>query len=454
MNIVLPELGEGIDSVEITDILTNKGSSVKVDDIILVVESDKASMEIPVKESGTVTDVLVSKGDSIKPGDTIIVVDSKENQTDKTKDAELKPILEETLSQEDTLKETISEKNVSEEIITKPDKSDSSLNRESSTKKNKSIINFDNSRGVIATPSVRKLARELGCNLNQIIGSGKNNRITKEDVLEHVKITLKNDPVKSNEDSFEEKKETIPKEISNPQIDENRFLEFGSVEKISFNKIRSITAKRMINAWTSIPHVTHFDEIEIDHILNLKKDIELITKSKKVSILTFITHALVKTLSVMKRFNSTADIDNEILIIKNYINLGIAVDTPGGLVVPNIKNIEKKSIKDINSLIIKLSNKARSKKLTPRDLSQGTFTISSLGGIGGRFFTPIINHPEVSIMGISQAYTKIKLDSNNFPIKAKVLPFSLSYDHRVIDGAEAARFCNLFKDNLKNLSSV
>ena len=444
MNIVLPELGEGIDSVEITDILTNKGSSVKVDDIILVVESDKASMEIPVKESGTVTDVLVSKGDSIKPGDTIIVVDSKENQTDKTKDAELKPILEETLSQENT----------SEEVITKPDKSDSSLNRESSTKKNKSITNFDNSRGVIATPSVRKLARELGCNLNQIIGSGKNNRITKEDVLEHVKITLKNDPVKSNEDSFEEKKEPIPKKISNPQIDENKFLEFGSVEKISFNKIRSITAKRMINAWTSIPHVTHFDEIEIDHILNLKKDIELITKSKKVSILTFITHALVKTLSVMKRFNSTADIDNEILIIKNYINLGIAVDTPGGLVVPNIKNIEKKSIKDINSLIIKLSNKARSKKLTPRDLSQGTFTISSLGGIGGRFFTPIINHPEVSIMGISQAYTKIKLDSNNFPIKAKVLPFSLSYDHRVIDGAEAARFCNLFKDNLKNLSSV
>jgi pyruvate dehydrogenase E2 component (dihydrolipoamide acetyltransferase) len=210
----------------------------------------------------------------------------------------------------------------------------------------------------------------------------------------------------------------------------------------------------MSNAWTTIPHVTHFDEIEIDHILNLKKDIELITDSKKVSILTFISYALIKTLTVMKKFNSTADIDNQVLIIKNYVNLGIAVDTPEGLVVPNIKNIEKKSVKDINDLIIELSDKARSKKLTPNDLSKGTFTISSLGGIGGKFFTPIINYPEVAIMGISRAYTKIKLDSNNFPFKVKILPFSLSYDHRVIDGAEAARFCNLFKENLKNLSSL
>ena len=147
------------------------------------------------------------------------------------------------------------------------------------------------------------------------------------------------------------------------------------------------------------------------------------------------------------------DINNEVLIIKNYINLGIAVDTPNGLLVPNIKNAEKKSIKDLNDSIIKISNKARIKSLKPDDMSGGTFTISSLGGIGGKFFTPIINSPEVSIIGISRAYTKVKLDANNFPFKVKVLPFSLSYDHRVIDGAEAARFCNLFKNNLKELSS-
>ena len=155
----------------------------------------------------------------------------------------------------------------------------------------------------------------------------------------------------------------------------------------------------------------------------------------------------------MKKFNSTADIDNQVLIVKNYINLGIAVDTPKGLLVPVIKNAEKKSIKNINDSILTLSDKARTGGLAPNDMSGGTFTISSLGGIGGKFFTPIINYPEVAIMGVSRAYTKTELDRHNLPYQTKVLPFSLSYDHRVIDGAEAARFCNLFKKMLTDLSS-
>ena len=431
MTIILPELGEGIDAVEITDVLIKKGAELKVDDVILVVESDKASMEIPSKESGTITKVLVNKGDTIKPGDTIIEIDSKQSQE------------QEVISDE---KEEVS--NPDEKSKNTPIKSEHK--EEITQKTNHNISSYNNSTGFIATPSVRKLARELGCDLNKVIGTEKNNRITKEDILNHVKQTIKEDSIQpKNIATLDSKTENV----NTVKIDETSFMKFGSIEKVSFNKIRSVTAKRMTQSWTSIPHVTHFDEVEITHILNLKKHIELITKSKKVSILAFISYALIKTLSLMKKFNSTADINNEVLIIKNYINLGIAVDTPNGLLVPNIKNAEKKSIKDLNDSIIKISNKARIKSLKPDDMSGGTFTISSLGGIGGKFFTPIINSPEVSIIGISRAYTKVKLDANNFPFKVKVLPFSLSYDHRVIDGAEAARFCNLFKNNLKELSS-
>ena len=477
MNIILPELGEGIEAVEITDILVEKGSKIESDDIILVVESDKASMEIPAKVSGTVSEISVQKGDSIKPGDIIVKVsnnDSPENLT-TTNDNDTN-ITENENIDETSSKQTVEVSETSEIRIN---------HSEPTIKKDSNPINLNNANGIIATPSVRKLARELGCDLNTVTGTEKNNRITKEDVLNHVKNSFQSEisvtqesqiqpamtqesqiqPAMTQESQIqpamtqESQSEPIANQTLNDsktrsKIDEKEFLKFGTVEKESFNKIRSITASRMTNSWTTIPHVTHSDEIEIDHILNLKKDIELITDSKKVSLLTFISHALVKTLLSMKKFNSTVDIDNEVLLMKNFVNLGIAVDTENGLLVPNIKNVEKKSIKEINDMIINLSDKARSKKLTPNDLTQGTFTISSLGGIGGKFFTPIINSPEVAIMGISRAFTRIKLDSNNFPFKVKILPFSLSYDHRVIDGAEAARFCNLFKENIKNLSSI
>ena len=457
MNIILPELGEGIEAVEITDILVEKGSKIESNDIILVVESDKASMEIPAKVSGTVSEISVQKGDSIKPGDIIVKVsnnDSPENLT-TTNDNDT------NITENENIDETSSKQTV--EVS---ETSEISINHSEPTiKKDSNPINLNNANGIIATPSVRKLARELGCDLNTVTGTEKNNRITKEDVLNHVKNSFQSEISVTQESQIqpamtqESQSEPIANQTLNDsktrsKIDEKEFLKFGTVEKESFNKIRSITASRMTNSWTTIPHVTHSDEIEIDHILNLKKDIELITDSKKVSLLTFISHALVKTLLSMKKFNSTVDIDNEVLLMKNFVNLGIAVDTENGLLVPNIKNVEKKSIKEINDMIINLSDKARSKKLTPNDLTQGTFTISSLGGIGGKFFTPIINSPEVAIMGISRAFTRIKLDSNNFPFKVKILPFSLSYDHRVIDGAEAARFCNLFKENIKNLSSI
>ena len=436
MKIILPELGEGIDSVEVTDILVKKGDQVKPEDVLLVVESEKASMEIPSEKSGKISTILINKGDSVKPGDTIFEINASSEK--ETTPVEGSPSESENL-----------EEKTDEPPETPLDTSESISNFKAAPEREISPlpINSNSSASIIATPSVRKLARELGCDLSKVKGSEKNNRITKEDVLNHIKFSLQQSP-------SSERKENKPEvQTSKSTIDENQFLKFGSIEKISFNKIRSVTAKRMSESWTSVPHVTHFDEVRIDHLLTLKKEIELLSKNKKVSILAFIAHSLIKTLSLMKKFNSTADIDNQVLIVKNYINLGIAVDTPKGLLVPVIKNAEKKSIKNINDSILSLSDKARTGGLAPNDMSGGTFTISSLGGIGGKFFTPIINYPEVAIMGVSRAYTKTELDRYNLPYQTKVLPFSLSYDHRVIDGAEAARFCNLFKKMLTDLSS-
>ena len=426
MNIILPEVGEGIESVEITEICVKKGASVKKDDVLLIVESEKASMEIPSESDGEIINILVNKGDTIKPGDTLVEIDgsnSVQSVEENVEDVKEDIALENTTKEEPTIEKKESPK---QSIEPQP-------------------LSSTPSSSVLATPSVRKLARELGCDLTSIIGSEKNNRITKEDVLNHVRS--------ANKQNLNTETDVKKTEKASSVIDEKQFLKFGSIEKASFNKIRSITAKRMHHSWTSIPHVTHFDEIKVDHILSLKKEIELISNNK-VSILSFIIKALTKTLSQMSTFNSSVDMDNELLIIKKYINLGVAVETPKGLLVPTIKNAEKKSLKQINSSILSLSTKARSGKLTPKELSGGTFTVSSLGGIGGKFFTPIINHPEVAIMGVSRAYTAIDLNKDNFPIKTTILPFSLSYDHRVIDGADAARFCNTFKEILSDLNSL
>ena len=368
MNIKLPELGEGIDNVEVTDILVKKGTSVKENDVLIVVESDKASMEIPSESPGTIIDILINKGDSLKPGDTIIKMDI-EGESDQVLTADKDEAEPEQELKEEIKKEKVENNESICSIEENLDKIETTI--ENVPEKPNKILS--ESYGVIATPSVRKLARELGCDLNNIIGSEKNNRITKEDVLNHVKSSLQNNQIVKSDKAPSQKEEKSSK------INEKDFLKFGPIQKVSFNKIRSITAKRMLESWTSIPHVTHFDEVKINHILELKKQIDILEKNKKVSILTFIAYALIKTLSKMNDFNSSPDIENDVLIIKNYINLGIAVDTPKGLLVPTIKNAHAKSLKQINDSIIDLSSRARNGSLKPEDMSGGTFTISSIG---------------------------------------------------------------------------
>ena len=489
MKITLPELGEGINDVEITELLVEQNSTIKKDDILMVVESDKASMEIPSDISGTIKGVLVNKGDTINPGDNLFEIttdssldsnsppkrDSAKDSTDedkKNKESDNSSILNRqvSISENDS---RISENKLNVHMENHSDSSETQIN------------NVLNDIPKLATPSIRKLARELGCDLESIVGSAKNNRITREDVLNHANQRINtNDFNKSSsidnfsnqiqDENFDEQKNTATqkvqieteslnqaKSIANynetplkPDIvDEKLFLKYGAITKKSFNKIKKVTATRMTDSWTSIPHVTHFDEIDIDHLIDLKKELESVKKGIKVSYLSFILKALTKALKEQKIFNSTPDIDNSILIMKEFINIGVAADTPKGLVVPVIHNIDKLSVKRINDQIFELSQKAKDGKLTMEEMSGGTFTVSSLGGIGGKFFTPIINKPEVAIMGISRMYKRVVLDKYGLTKELNMLPFSLSYDHRVIDGADAARFCNLFKSLLSNLET-
>lgn len=432
MKILLPELGEGINNVEITEILVEKNSQIQKDDVLITVESEKASMEIPSELSGTITKVLINKGDSINPGDSLFEINAETSSETSPEKVEVSS--DPAIQVEDKIDNN---KSKEDPVLIKEDHKDV----QESTK---NIESISNSSIKLATPSIRKLARELGCDLNSIAGSGKNSRITREDVLNHVKgkVIVPNDIVTTNNT----KKTT-------DTIDEKLFLGYGTITKKSFNKIREVTAKRMTDSWTTIPHVTHFDEVKIDHLIDLKKEIESIKKDTKVSFLSFILKALTKTLTEYKEFNSSPDIDNKLLIIKNYINIGIATDTPKGLIVPVIHNADNLSLKKLNDKVFKLSKKAKEGSLNIKEMSGGTFTVSSLGGIGGRFFTPIINKPEVAIMGISRTYKKISLDKYGMPKESNLLPFSLSYDHRVIDGADAARFCNLFKKLLNDLKT-
>ncbi len=481
MKIILPELGEGINDVEVTELIVDKNSVIKKDDILMVVESDKASMEIPSEVSGTITEVFINKGDTINPGDNLFELDSKSDTEINTQDT----------SQKNDLVEKKEEILNSELINTKNQEYSNDLSNQSVTNNQEEIeVNkvqtmFNSPKtSPLATPSIRKLAREIGCDLENIIGTGKNNRITREDVLNHVKQKVNpnniNETVPSDSNQELSQDFNMPKTVSDHKnqemsqdtnapksvsannnsnsikpntIDENLFLKYGPIIKESFNKVREVTAKRMSESWTTIPHVTHFDELRVDHLIELKKDLESIKKGIKVSFLSFILKALTKTLQEQRIFNSTPDIANNVLIMKEYINIGIAADTPKGLVVPVIHNIDKLSTKKINDQIFDLSKKAKDAKLTPEQMSGGTFTVSSLGGIGGKFFTPIINKPEVAILGVSRIYKKLYLDKYGLTKEANILPFSLSYDHRIIDGADAARFCNLFKSLLGNLET-
>jgi pyruvate dehydrogenase E2 component (dihydrolipoamide acetyltransferase) len=406
--IVLPDLGEGIDSADVSEILIKPGDTVSVDDIILVLESDKASMEIPSENSGIVKEVFVVMGDEVKTGESLLSIEIASDDKDKldTQKTEETP--------EETPEESVKPVEVKQE--TKP-----------STEK------------TFASPGVRRLSRELEIDLSSVRATGAKGRITKDDLHGYIKQKMvQGGPVVAT--SF-------------PKID---FSQWGVVENTPLTKIQKITGERLQQAWQTIPHVTQFDEADIS-ILNSRR-IELkkegLKKNIKVTFLPFIIKAVVKALKEFPRFNSSLDHLGENLVQKNYFNIGIAVDTPTGLVVPVIKDADNKSVLGLSEELMDISDRARTKKLKPEELKGGSFTISSLGGIGGTNFTPIINPPEVAIMGVSKSSWKPLYDHKNKEIiPTFVMPYSLSYDHRVIDGALGASFTTFFSRSLLDVST-
>ena len=423
IEIRLPELGEGITSVEISDVLVAQGDTLKVDDPIIVVETEKASMEIPTTEAGTVESVNVERGGTISPGDIIIITTGYGVQTE-TDDETPAPIKETAEPPDGVKSETPVPYKATDEFISLIGPT----------------VNPELGKPVLASPSVRRFARELGCELKLVNGSGPKGRITQEDVQEYIKGRLAGGG------------SALPIIAPGQDLD---FSKWGEVEIQSLNKIKKITGKRLQQAWQAIPHVTQFDKCDITKLDKLRLHLKKINKDKsvKVSLLPFFIKAVCILLKEMPQFNSSLDGSNENIVLKKYLNVGVAVDTPNGLVVPVIKNANEKSIKELARELTTLSEKARDKKLLPSEMEGSCFTISSLGGIGGTYFTPIVNPPEVAILGISRSTAEPVFMESEFR-KRLILPFALSYDHRVIDGAAAARFTTAFGQLLSNLEEI
>ena len=406
--IVLPDLGEGIESATISEVPLSAGEHVKKDDVLLVLESDKASMEIPSDYDGKITEVLVEEGKDVVTGEPLFKIEIQ----DSTKEE-----IEEETKKEDKTKEQ-TEVKVESKAVFEP---------------NIARVGDD----VFASPGVRRLARELGIDLRLIKGTGAKGRTTKEDLHSYIRI-------KMQEGSG----------LSKPPKKPIDFSQWGDIEYQKLTKVNKITGSRLQEAWQDIPHVTQHNSADITDLNDYRKKLKSEAEKEgiKITFLPFLMKASVLVLKEMIRFNSSLDENEENLIIKKYFHLGVAVDTPSGLMVPCVRDVDKKTIRELSEELVDISQRARDKKLRPDELKGSTFTISSLGGIGGTAFAPIVNPPEVAILGVSKSEWKPVFDKNKKEFVPRfIMPFSLSYDHRVIDGASGAAFVERLSKTLENI---
>ncbi|NMM41036.1 pyruvate dehydrogenase complex dihydrolipoyllysine-residue acetyltransferase [Pseudoalteromonas arctica] len=410
----VPDIGG--DEVEVTEVMVAVGDKVTEEQSILNVEGDKAAMEVPAPFSGTVKEIKVATGDKVSTGSLIFVFEVAGSAPTAT-----------------------AEKAASESVPAA--KTESAPVPEQAAPVQASNESFENNSAYAhASPVVRRLAREFGINLANVKGSGRKNRVVKEDVQNYVKNLVKQ--VESgqlsagNGNAGGGELGLIPW----PKVD---FAKFGEIEEKKLSRIQKLSGKNLHRNWVQIPHVTQFDEADITSLEAFRKEQNALSEKKKLGVkitpLVFVMKAAAKALAEFPTFNSSLSEDGESLILKKYINIGVAVDTPNGLVVPVFKDVDKKGIIELSRELMEVSVKARDGKLTSSDMQGGCFTISSLGGIGGTAFTPIVNAPEVAILGVSKSEMKPKWNGKEFEPKLMV-PLSMSYDHRVIDGALAARF--------------
>ena len=419
-----PDLGD-IDEAEIIELSVSEGDTVEAEQTILVLESDKASLEIPSPAAGTVKKLLVKTGDKITSGTELMVLETTGGGEDESSDDQP---AEETPgdSKPGGSKSGESESGGSGPAREASSTQDSGGIGEHPAKSGAAAAGRP-SRNVHAGPAVRKLARETGVDLGAVPPSGPKDRILKEDVHAHIKQRMEQPAAAGGGGA--------------PDLPEIDFSEFGPVERDELNKLRKVAARNLHRSWVTIPHVTQFDEADITELEAFRKSQNkaLEKEGVKLTMLAFLVQACARALRQFPRVNSSLEPSGEALILKDYVHIGIAVDTPNGLVVPVLRDADKKGLSQIATEIGELAAKARDRKLSPADMKGATFSISSLGGIGGTAFTPIVNWPEVAILGVSRSDTKPVWDGNAFQPRL-MLPLSFSYDHRVIDGADAARF--------------
>ena len=407
-NIKVPNIGE-FKNVEIIEVLVNKGQKIKKNDPLITIESDKSSVEIPSLEDGTVVSLHVKIGDKVSEGDEIIEIETEES---------LKEINKTELPKNIVVNE---EKNIE---VKKNLRSEDLM-----------IKNFSSKAS--ASPKVRKFARELGVDINKVPGSERQGRVIESDVK--LFVAAKSD---RNFKVQNENDKKIEQEYSHS--------EFGEVEVKDIPRVKRLSSKYLMNSWSNIPHVTNHDEADITELEEFRTSLtDIYTgEKKKITPLAFIVKALTTSLKKFPNFNTSIDdIEKGKMTVKRYYHVGIAVDTPHGLMVPKLRNVNNKNISLISKELKKISQECRDLKIDKKELFGGSMTITSLGGIGGSFFTPIINFPEVAILGIGKSEKKQVFVDGKFVIRT-MLPLSLSYDHRIIDGAEAARFNNDLKENL------
>ena len=420
-DVVLPDIGDFKD-VQVIEMLVNVGDSVEAEQSLLTLESDKASMEIPSPFAGVVRSLAVKVGDRINEGDLIASLESAgaappvQPVAAVSGSAQAEPAATQAVAAAETGEagRMPGEKEpLRPPVLARP--SDAPRGR------------------AHASPGVRRFARELGVDLFYVPGSGPKGRIIKEDVQAYVKRTLS-----------EGKPVAAPSAgggLQLPAMPAVDFTKFGEVEEKELGRIKKLSGTHLHRSWLNVPHVTQFDEADITELEGFRKaqKDEAARAEVKLTFMPFLMKAVCKALANYPQFNSSLSADGEKLILKKYVNIGVAVDTPNGLVVPVVRDVDKKGIFDLARDLGELSAKARAGKLAPGDMQGGCISISSLGGIGGTQFTPIVNAPEVAILGISRAEMKPKWDGRDFAPRL-MMPFSLSYDHRVIDGAEGVRF--------------
>ena len=404
--IKVPNIGD-FENVEIIEVLVSEGQSISKNDPLITIESDKSSVEIPASYEGLVKSINIKVGDKVSEGDLILILENtskiKENVKEKSQ-------IEKEYKKIEVIKPEI------EQIL----------------KNNNKVTDI-----LPASPKVRKFARELGVDINQVEGSEKDGRVIEDDVKKYVLSKTKN-----NNETKKSKQDKIKNEFEHS--------DFGETEIKDIPRVKKLASNYLVNSWNTIPHVTNHDEVDVTEMENFRSSLTDIYTGEKIKItpLAFIIKALVASLKKFPSFNSSIDdIDNGKMTLKKYYHIGIAVDTPNGLMVPKIRNANNKKISLLGRELKEVSELCRNLKIDKKELFGGSMTITSLGGIGGSFFTPIINFPEVAILGVGKSQKKQIFIDGKFQTRI-MLPISLSYDHRIIDGAEAARFNNDLKENL------